>query len=176
MKHLRVANMTYPLQADATELRRLQEDLARSISLAVQFFVKTNVYSIIAWLFLIIGTHYFLVIPSSVASGVGAGGKYQILEVSVAVTMIAVGLILNVSALTDIRDKWDRLTALEVATYDYAKKTASYDNASNVINQEWKIFGELLIQRNARRTFVARNQFYCFVAIHFGLAALTVIV
>lgn len=161
---------------ETTELRKLQEDITRSISLTLQFYIKTNISSIVAWLFLILFTHYFLVLPINGSPGAGASEKYKMLELAISISIIVVGSMLNFAALSDIAEKSKRLRALEIATYDIARSSPDYNRGNDLIHREWKLLGDLYIHRQIGRRFVTQYQFYCFVAVHLGLAVVFIII
>jgi hypothetical protein len=157
---------------ELADFRKIQEEITRSIASAVQFYIKTNVYSIIAWLFLIVATNYFLVFPSSSGGALGAGARYKVMEYTIAVTMVIIGLILNASAWSDLRDKGKRLEALRIATYDLARELGTRD----IVEREWHILGDMTFIGRKDRNFVHSLQFIWFLLIHLGLAVVLILI
>jgi hypothetical protein len=155
---------------EIVDFRKIQEEITRSIASAVQFYIKTNVYSVIAWLFLIVATNYFLVFPN--ASAVGGGYRYRVMELAIAVTMVIIGTILNVSAWSDLRDKGRRLEALRIATYDLAREKG----ALHIVEREWRILGDMMFSKNGEGKFVHSFQFIWFLMIHLGLALVLIFI
>jgi hypothetical protein len=151
---------------EIADFRKIQEEITRSIASAVQFYIKTNVYSVIAWLFLIVGTNYFLVFPNTGAGAVGGGYRYRVMELAIAITMVIIGTILNISAWSDLRDKARRLEALRIATYDLARERGARD----IVEREWHILGDMMFSKNGEGKFVHSFQFIWFLMIHIGLA------
>jgi hypothetical protein len=157
---------------EIADFRKIQEEITQSITSAVQFYIRTNVYSIIAWLFLIVATNYFLVFPNaSVSMVVGGSAKYQAMEYAIAVTMVVIGLILNLSAWSDLREKGHRLEALRIATYDLVRELGTRD----IVEREWRILGDMTFSRRDVH-FVQSLQFLCFLTIHVGLAAILIFI
>jgi len=157
---------------EVADFRKIQEEITRSIASAVQFYIKTNIYSVIAWLFLIVGTNYFLVFPTINGAAVGAGYRYRAMELAIAVTMVIIGTILNVSAWSDLRDKGRRLEALRIATYDLARERGGKD----IVEREWRILGDMMFSRNGETRFVHSLQFIWFLMIHIGLAIVLIVI
>jgi ABC-type cobalamin/Fe3+-siderophores transport system ATPase subunit len=91
-------------------------------------------------------------------------------EYAIAVTMVVIGLILNLSAWSDLREKQRRLNALTIATYDLARELGTRD----VVEREWHILGEMAFSRRDEAKFVHSLQFICFLGIHLGLAVVLI--
>ena len=152
--------------------RRIQEEITQSITSTVQFYIRTNVYSIIAWLFLMVATNYFLVFPSLSGSVVGGGIRYRVMEIAIALTMVIIGLVLNISAWSDLREKAARLEALKIATYDLVRELGTRD----IVEREWRILGDMTFSGRGGVKFVHSLQFACFLLIHIGLAMILLLI
>jgi hypothetical protein len=157
---------------EIADFRKIQEEITQSITLAVQFYIRTNVYSIIAWLFLMVATNYFLVFPNTSGGAVGSGTKHQVMEYAIAVTMVIIGLTLNLSAWSDLREKGSRLEALRIATYDLVRERGTRD----IVEREWRILGDMTFSGRKEGQFLHSVQFICFLVIHLGLAAILIFI